>query len=373
MGIKSAESILEAIQTHAKRWAPLIRGPGLERQLADEIEYFIVKELKLPKRSYKRLGDNVCVQLGKPGNVHIAVVAHLDARLDQGAPLAVTAEGLSGAGASDVLAPLTMMSLWLEQVHGKNYDFQVSMLWLAGEHLHFKDHGVECVMQQLKHFESIDFALVVAPTNNQLALGSLGSIDTSIHFEGSPSITAVPWQGQDAIQMATPVLQTVADWPSRMAEHKGLHFHEGLCVTMMRGGQAPNLVPQSAELRLNARVAPSHEAEDAIEQMLTQLESAVAPYPLTVHDVRPPSSFDASHPVIRHIEEYAHTNVVAFHGSSVAAHFERENIATAHFGPGDPSHSGTHDALVRFDEILHALVTLRELIEIPLEGLEESA
>ena len=70
-----------------------------------------------------------------------------------------------------------------------------------------------------------------------------------------------------------------------------------------------NLVPQSAELRLNARVAPSHEAEDAVEQMLTQLESAVA-LPLTVHDIRPPASFDASHPVIRHIEEYAHTNVV---------------------------------------------------------------
>ena len=49
MGITSAEAILEAIQTHAKRWAPLIRGPGLERQLADEIEYFIAKELKLPK------------------------------------------------------------------------------------------------------------------------------------------------------------------------------------------------------------------------------------------------------------------------------------------------------------------------------------
>ena len=76
------------------------RGPGLERQLADEIEDFIAKELKLPKRAYKRLGDNVCVQLGKPGNVHIAVVAHLDARLDQGAPLAVTQDGLSGAGAS---------------------------------------------------------------------------------------------------------------------------------------------------------------------------------------------------------------------------------------------------------------------------------
>ena len=59
------------------------------------------------------------------------------------------------------------------------------------------------------------------PNHNQLALGSLGSIDTSIHFEGSPSITAVPWQGRDAIQMATPVLQTVADWPSGMVEHKG--------------------------------------------------------------------------------------------------------------------------------------------------------
>ena len=183
------------------------------------------------------------------------------------------------------------------------------MLWLAGEHLHFKDHGVECVMQELKHFESIDFALIVAPTNNQLALGSLGSIDTSIHFEGSPSITAVPWQGRMPFKWQHLYHRLSQIGLVGMVEHKGLHFHEGLCVTMMRGGQAPNLVPQSAELRLNARVAPSHEAEDAIEQMLTQLESAVAPYPLTVHDIRPPSSFDASHPVIRHIEEYAHTHV----------------------------------------------------------------
>ena len=373
MGRESSQTTADLIRQHAERWAPLIRGPSLERPLADDLEHLILKELKLPKKAFKRFGDNVCVQLGKPGNVHIAVVAHLDARLDMDAPLRVTDDGLTGAGASDVLAPLTMMSLWLEQVHGKNYEFQISMLWLANEHCRFKEHGIERVMKELKHFESIDFALIVAPTNNQLALGSLGSIDTSIHFEGSPSITAVPWQGRDAIQMATPVLETVAEWPSGLIEHKGLHFHEGLCVTMMRGGQAPNLVPQAAELRVNARVAPSHEAEDAIEQMLTQLESAVAPYPLTVHDIRPPASFDASHPVIRHIEEYAHTNIIAFHGSSVAAHFEREDIATAHFGPGDPSHSGTRDALVRFEEVTHALVTLRELIEIPLEGLEESA
>lgn len=372
MGYAKAKSTLESIRLHAERWVPLVRGPGLERPLADDLEHLITKELKLPKKSFKRIGDNICVQLGKPGGVHIAVVAHLDARLDHEAPLGVNDQGLYGAGASDVLAPLTMMSLWLEQVHGKNYEFQISMLWLAGEHTRFKEHGVESVITTLKHFESIDFALIVSPTNNQLALGSLGSIDTSIYFKGSPSITAVPWQGRDAVQMATPVLKTIAEWPAGLVEHKGLHFHEGLCVTMMRGGQAPNLVPQSAELRVNARVAPSHEPDDAIEQMLTQLESAVAPYPLTVHDVRPPSSFDASHPVIRHIEEYAHTQIVAFHGSSVAAHFERENIATAHFGPGDPSHSGTHDALVSFEQIVHALVTLRELIEIPLEGLEES-
>ena len=362
-----------AIKAHASRWAPLIRGPGLERTLCDDIEHFISKDLGLTKRDYKRIGDNLCVQLGKPGNVHIGVVAHLDAQIDVNAPLTVDSDGMYGAGASDVLAPLTMMSLWLEQVHNKHYDFQVSMMWLAGEHLKFQDHGFSSVMTTIEEFESIDFALIVAPTNNQLAVGSLGSIDTSIVFQGSPSITAIPWQGRDAIQMATPVLQTVSEWPSALVEHRGLHFHEGLHVTMMHAGHAPNLTPQSAELRVNARVAPSHESDDAIERMLTQLESAAAPFPLTVHDIRPPASFDASHPVIRHIEEYARTQIVAFHGSSVAAHFERESIATGHFGPGDPTHSGTRDAAVSVGDIGHALNTLRELIEIPLEGLEESA
>lgn len=373
MAIGIDAALRHTIKAHATRWAPLVKGPGLERTLCDDIERFIAHELKLPTQCYRRIGDNLCVQLGKPGGVHIAVAAHLDAQLDIDAPLTVDCDRIYGAGASDVLAPLTMMSLWLEQVHAKHYEFQVSMMWLAGEHLRFQDHGFSSVMTTIEEFESIDFALIVAPTDNQLALGSLGSIDTSVSFQGSPSITAIPWQGRDAIQMAAPILHAVSEWPSTLVEHRGLYFHEGLHVTMMRGGHASNLVPQSAELRINARVAPAHESEDAIEKMLTQLESAVVPFPLTVHDIRPPASFDAGHPVIRHIEEYARTRIVPFHGSSVAAHFERESIATAHFGPGDPTHSGTRDAAVSITDIGHALNTLRELIEIPLEGLEESA
>ena len=80
MGTTSAEAILDAIQTHAKRWAPLIRGPGLERQLADDISLYC-KELELPKKAFKRLGDNVSSWVSP--EAYIAVVAHLDARLDQ--------------------------------------------------------------------------------------------------------------------------------------------------------------------------------------------------------------------------------------------------------------------------------------------------
>ena len=264
------------------------------------------------------------------------------------------------AGASDVLTPLTMMSLWLEQVHGKNYDFQSRCL-LAGEHLHFKitASSRSCRNSSTSRVSTSRLLLPQPITNSHLVPSALSIPAFTLRVR----LQSLLCLGK--VRMPSKWQRLYTDsrrWPSGMVEHgassRSLCHHDAW-------GTSPQPSPPGAELRLNARVAPSHEAEDAIEQMLTQLESAVAPYPLTVHDIRPPSV------LMQVIQSFGTSKNMHIPRSSPfmgpqSRHTSSVKISQRLISDGRSDHSGTHDALVRFDEILHALVTLRELVEIPL-------
>jgi acetylornithine deacetylase len=105
------------------------------------------------------------------------------------------------------------------------------------------------------------------PTDNQLAVGSKGSLRLVIKASGRAAHSAYPEHGESAIEKLLDVLADVraCRWPTDS------FFGETTCnIGVVRGGTRPNVIPAEAEAEIQIRLVT-----DA-EPVKEALESAVA-------------------------------------------------------------------------------------------------
>ena len=105
------------------------------------------------------------------------------------------------------------------------------------------------------------------PTENQLAVGTKGSIQATIRTAGRAAHSAYPEQGESAIEKLLDVLADIRsiDWPTDEV------FGETTCnIGLMSGGTRANVIPSEAHATLQIRLAVSAESPKGL------LENAIS-------------------------------------------------------------------------------------------------
>jgi acetylornithine deacetylase len=104
------------------------------------------------------------------------------------------------------------------------------------------------------------------PTDNQLAVGSKGSLRVSLQAEGRAAHSAYPEQGESAIEKLLDVLADVraCEWPTDE------FFGETTCnIGTIQGGTRTNVVPAQARADLHFRlVTPSRLIKERLEALV---------------------------------------------------------------------------------------------------------
>lgn len=111
--------------------------------------------------------------------------------------------------------------------------------------------------------------------------GGQGTIRAEITTTGVAAHSARSWLGHNAIHDMADVLERVRSIEVGEVEVEGLVYREGLNATMISGGLAPNVVPDSCTVQVNYRFAPDKTAE----QGLAKLSGWLADWELTVRDL----------------------------------------------------------------------------------------
>ena len=94
---------------------------------------------------------------------------------------------------------------------------------------------------------SCEYLINGEPTDNQLALGTKGSLQVTIRTEGRAAHSAYPEQGDSAIEKLLDVLTDVRriDWPTHEL------FGETTCnIGVLSGGTRANVIPSEAKTTL---------------------------------------------------------------------------------------------------------------------------
>ena len=205
--------------------------------------------------------------------------------------------------------------------------------------------------------DSAAVVFVLEPTDNELQLGCVGSINGRLRFEGRSAHTARPWLGENAIDRAVAGLARVAGLPPDDVEVGGLPFREVLSLTRIAGGRADNVVPDLVEATLNFRYAPHRTREDAEARLRELAGDGVE---ITSHSPAAPVAID--NPLVQRLRDDEGLIVTPKQAWTPVAQFAERGLDAVNFGPGAPRYAHTQDEQIEVAALERSFDALRRLV-----------
>ncbi len=324
------DKLLEALLFFLER--PSVYGE--EKGLCDDLEERVSE---LPGWRAERVSNNLVVSRAATdvSRERLVFAGHLDTVPEPagGLPVHIEEDRVYGRGSSDMKAGDAVMLALLERFSWEGSWAEPTFVFYEREEGPYAENGLESVFEECPWVVDAELAFILEPTANALEVGCVGTAQVEVTFEGRPSHSARPWQGENALTSAGRFLATLHERPPEEVVVDGLSFYEVLAPTMARGGRAKNVVPDEFWINVNHRFAPGRGIEHVKSIFDELLEESGGRARYEVVDFAPSGSVDLDHPLLKAFvssdldvrPKQAWTDVARFAGRGVAA---------ANFGPG---------------------------------------
>jgi acetylornithine deacetylase len=205
-----------------------------------------------------------------------------------------------------------------------------------------------------------DWVLATEPTELRVVHRHKGVVHVCLRATGRACHASEPGRGANAIVWLSRAAVALDELADRLALHADPELGPAtLSIGLMRGGHAPNIVPDSAELVADRRLLPG----ESLADVSAQIESALAAHDLTEHvslascTIEKPSlGTPVDHVSVTsclHAMEAAggrgELGVVAF--GTDAGVFELESLPGVVIGPGSIRRAHTAAEYVELDQV----------------------
>jgi len=217
---------------------------------------------------------------------HIVLVGHSDVVPEFKRP-EIKDGKLYGAGASDMKGAVGVFMHFLSQITDmQTQDHQFSLIIYAREEgTALEENGLYDLIQNFpSYFKTIDLALVGEPTNNTIQIGCVGSLHCKVRIEGLACHSARPWEGENALYKAVPVIEGLSKIERKKQSLFGVDFFDVIQITESHSEKGRTSVPGYWECNINYRFAPNHTVEEAkayIDTTLQNLGLTTSQYEIT--------------------------------------------------------------------------------------------
>ncbi len=311
-------------------WLCSVPSPiGQERALCDAVlARCEAHALAAPPRRY---GDSLVIPVSRrSGAPHVLLAGHLDVvKSSHDGPVRIEGDRLYGPGAADMKSGLALMLALLGR--GSALGVSLTLVFYAREEGPYAENELGDVLALDPELKQADVAVALEPSDNKLQLGCCGSLHASVTFSGTAAHSARPWQGDNAIYKAAPLLERLDALEPEPREIDGLVYTNVVSATLAHGGRGRNIVPDAFELNLNHRFAPDTtlEAARARVRALVGGEGSVR-----FVDESPAAPPHRAHPLIAALASSGVLAVEAKQAWTDVARFHLQGIPAVNFGPG---------------------------------------
>jgi len=320
----------------------------LEQELLDllKIDSPTGKEEKIALHIHRQLADCPHLELTQyglsqiyqgpldPGKKTLALYGHIDTIIAEFAPPRVEEEKIYGLGASDMKGGVAAMMQLLRSLEPAKAKYNLICVFYDKEEGPYLENGLGPVLEQHPGLHKSDLALALEPTDNQIQAGCLGGLHAKVRFTGRAAHSARPWQGDNALYKAWPLLQRLSQMKRVRIEQGGLEFFEVIHATQAQTTNMRNSIPGQFELNLNYRFAPGK----PLEQAKKELEEIVGPGPeIEFVDECPSAAAFTENPLLEELRKGYNLSIEAKQAWTDVGRLGQYGIEAANFGPGQSS------------------------------------
>jgi succinyl-diaminopimelate desuccinylase len=333
---------------------------GQEQQLADAVERAL---RQYPALSVQRLGNVVIARTEFGLDRRVVLAGHLDTVPVAGNLPSRVADGrLHGCGSSDMKAGVALQLRAAHLIGSGELRPAAELSWIFYdcEEIEAARNGLFRLSAERPELLRADLAILLEPTDSAVEGGCQGTMRAEIMLTGRRAHSARSWLGVNAIHLAAPVLQLLADYRPREVSVDGLAYREGLNAVGIAGGVAGNVVPDQCAVIVNYRFAPDRD-EAAAE---AHLRSVFAGFELAVLDSAPSARPGLDQPLVQQaVAALGGGRVAGKLGWTDVARFSALGVPALNFSPGDPNLAHRADesvelaAIERCEQALLAFLT----------------
>jgi acetylornithine deacetylase len=239
--------------------------------------------------------------------------------------------GSNDAGASVVTLLAVYVALGKEGV-----PFNLIYSATAEEEISGKN-GVESILNDIG---KIDLGIVGEPTGMNLAIAEKGLMVLDCVASGRRS-HATSDTGINAIYQAIEDIDRIRNF--KFPEKSKLLGEVTMQVTVMNGGEAHNIIPESCSFVVDARSNGCYSNREIFDILCRHLKSDIKSRSFRLNS----SSIDPDHPIVRKAKKTG----IQCYGSGTLSDQALMPFPTVKIGPGDPLRSHTADEFIMLREI----------------------
>lgn len=223
-----------------------------------------------------REGNSLVFHLNRGKEKRIALIGHIDTvPLGSSTTEAYEKEGLLfGRGACDMKAGLAvMLKVISDESAGRiSLSHNLSFYFYSGEEGPVPN-GINTLLDR-GHFENVDFAFILEPTESRYSIGCLGSLTVKKEVFGVSAHSANPRTGENALNKSLQIYEKIREMDALIGSDRsldGLRYYEAVNVTSLNTFNAFNVLPPRAELMINYRFSPERSLEEAKELLFASI------------------------------------------------------------------------------------------------------
>jgi succinyl-diaminopimelate desuccinylase len=282
----------------------------------------------------ERRSNNVLARGPRRQKPLVLLVGHSDTVPPSPQDRGVHREGgrLYARGAADMKSGLAVMVGLARDLDFAKLAYDVAFVVYEREEGPILANGLGPLLKEVPWLRDAALAFVLEPSDNTVQVGAMGTLHATLLFHGKSAHSARPWQGDNAIHKAAPVLRALAERPIDDVDVAGFRFREVMSATIAKGGLARNVIPDRFELNVNYRFSPARSVEDARRAV----EALVAGHAdVEITDLAPSGKVIGANPLYERFLATTRVSVTGKQAWTDVAQLTRAGIDAVNFGPGN--------------------------------------
>ena len=341
---------------------------GNEKEIADYTENFLKGKIK----NITRFNNSIIAYNDfEPSKKTIGFVGHLDTvpgKNDFNGK--IIDNRLYGLGASDMKGGLAVMMGLIDYFQDKESKFNTMYIFYEKEEGPYNDNGLQPLLDKYTDLiKKIDFAFVLEPTNNEIQVGAVGTINAEITFKGKRAHSARPWQGENAIHKSWAFIKRVNDfgikeYPFQFTiDNKNIEiiFYEVMNITVAKSDGAKNVIPDIFKLNVNYRFSPSKNLEDAKKDIVDIVNGEAD---IDFIDLAPPGKVPTNNPILIDFIKQFSLPVKPKQAWTDVARLSLYGIDAVNFGPGEPSQAHQKNEYIPIENLIKNFEYLKQFLMV---------